>query len=504
MPSGLLRTCGIVSGGLVVSRISGMLKLAVVAALFGTGDAMDAFLVATALPLALVTVFGEAVYVATVKLVSRHRGERSDGWGEVGALVNVTVLAGIAASALYWAFSPLLVRIIAPGFPAGLQSEACRLARCAAPIILLGTVQQVFHGILHARCRFAVVAMQLGVANAVAIGTVWCFSSSLGVGSYAIGMVLGDLVCCVVTCMAALRGGARYVFSFDCRCRGLRDSLHLGWPVAIGMGTLQATCLTDRWFASALPAGSISALGYALLLLTVPLSFVRTVVDVAFPALAGIFHERGGERERRLGEAVRAYLKALVMVGAPVSVMLVLWRQPLIGILLQRGRFDAASTDATSRALLFYALGLMPLAFRHFLTRLSQSAGDSLTPLPSNVASLGANLLLNFALVPILGHAAIALSLTACTVVGTGLLFVQLRRKVPALRVPGLVSAVARPAGAAAAMLAAYFAAERLGGSFVFAGLAGGAAYAAGLAALGAVGARRVPGRAAPAQVSPV
>ena len=149
----LFKNCGTISAGLIVSRASGLLKIMIVAAIFGTNDSMDAFLLAIALPIAAMTVFGDGIYVATVKLMSRHKGENSEfseGWREVSSLFNFSVLAMTVLATLYWIFSPQIVRLVAPSFSEEKFVQTWTLARCVAPIIVLGTAQSVLRGVLHA------------------------------------------------------------------------------------------------------------------------------------------------------------------------------------------------------------------------------------------------------------------------------------------------------------------------------------------------------------------
>jgi len=491
----LFKNCSTISAGLMVSRLSGMMKIAVVAAIFGTDDSMDAFLVAMAIPAALLTVFGEGVYVATVKLVSRHKGEGGDpseDWREVSSLFNFSVAGMTAFAASYWLCAPLIVRLVAPGFDEGKFVQAATLARCVAPVIVLVTIQHVLNAILHANDHFALPAVKVLLSNIFVVASIAVLHRHLGIVSYALGSVAGELFVCTGSLIMAKRLGARYSFSWAAYSRGVRESVRLGVPVIACVGVLQITNITDRAFASGLPPGSIAALGYAMLLLTVPLSLVRTVVDVGFPSITAIVHRPGKERQRQLAGAIRACVKVLVVAAVPAAVLLLLWRKPVISILLERGKFGSASASTTAVALMFYSFALVPIVSRYFLTRLSQSFGDSLTPLPSNIACTVSNIAFNILLVPILGHAAIALSLALSGTIGAGVLYVQLRRKITALRNCGIEILALKVLGAGALMVGGYVAAERISDSFVGAGCAGAGVYAVALLLARVVDIRRL------------
>jgi len=490
----LFKNCSTVSIGLIISRLSGMIKLAILASIFGTGDAMDAFLVAMAIPTAVMAIAGEGIYVSAVRLISRHRwpaehGRSSisrEGWAEISSLFNISVLGITAFSAAYWLCSPVIIRLVAPGFSEQKLAQAHMLAQCLAPIAILTAVQNVLHAILHVHDRFAVPALKFLMFSIVATIVVLALHSRLGIMSYALGDVAGELTCCLACYAAVKRIGGRYMWAW--RSGGsLRESFRMGVPTMAGAGVLQVTPITDRMFASSLAAGSISALGYGLQLLMVPLSFVRTIVDVGFPAIANIFHRSDSERDDPLRQAVRASFTMLAVAAVPAAVVLLVWRRVLITLLLERGKFDAASAEATAIAVFFYSFALIPMAGRYFLTRLSQSCGDSLTPLPAAIVSAASNVALNFVLVPLMGHAAIPVALSVGTTLGTAVLYVQLRGKIDVLRKAGIEGLAVRAIAAGAVMFAAYAAAERLSGSIIAAACVSAAAYGAGLMASGVV-----------------
>jgi|GEM_PF-1729253 len=491
----LFKNCSALTLGLTAGRLSGMLKIAVAAAFFGAGNAMDSFLVAMAVPTLLFTISGDAFYVSIVRLASNHRASgkiSDDGWREISSVFNYAILTLSVAAAAYYAFAPQIVSIIAPGFTPDKLRHTVQLARCLSPVIVLFPAQWAFIAILHVNGKFAMPALKVLVPNVLSMLFMLAFVDRLWIGSYALGILAGEFAVCLACYLLVMRTGAKYHFVWNYRAPGVQESIRLGTPILLCIGVLQINNLTDRMFASGLAAGSISALGYAMLLLTFPLSIVRTVVDAGFPSIAVIAGQPGEQAGAELLRAVRACFKLLVIVAVPSAVMLLLWRKPVIEMLLQRGKFDAASGAATAGALFFYSFALVPMAARHFLSRLSQSFGDSLTPLPSNIVCAGSNIAFNFILVPILGHLGVAVSLTLATTLGVSVLYIQLRRKIPVLHSCGIETEALRVIGAGGIMVAAYAAAARSSGSFILAGAAAVAAYGGALVLFGAVPLNRI------------
>jgi putative peptidoglycan lipid II flippase len=106
------------------------------------------------------------------------------------------------------------------------------------------------------------------------------------------------------------------------------------------------------YFASRLGEGAISAVSFAWLIVMTPLGVIGMAISTAaFPTLA----EHAANEDSRLAPTLRGTLRLILFLSLPAGAGLMLLAKPLIVVALQRGAFDAASTDLTAQALLFYA-----------------------------------------------------------------------------------------------------------------------------------------------------
>ncbi|MEJ0071744.1 MAG: lipid II flippase MurJ [Pseudomonadota bacterium] len=160
--------------------------------------------------------------------------------------------------------------------------------------------------------------------------------------------------------------------------------------------------------------------------------------------------------------------------------------RPIIGVLFERGAFDATAVAATADALVAFGLGLPAFVLIKVLAPGFFAREDTRTPVLVAAGSLALNLLLNLVLMPRLAHVGIALATAVAGWVNAGLLAVLLARRgglaIDARlrrRLPGLVGALVVMA------LALLFARRGLGGLLA----AGGAWRAGALAGLIAGGA---------------
>src|SRR4029079_13700797 len=171
----LLQALNTVSGMTLLSRITGLVRETLQAALFGAGMQMDAFQAAFRLPNILRRMFAEGAFSqAFVPILAEYQRRRGDDAthdlvGRVGGLLalvllGVTVLGVLAA--------PALVYLLASGFAAtpGKIELTADLIRIVFPYILFVSLVSLAGGVLNVYRRFAVPAFTPVVLNISIIG----------------------------------------------------------------------------------------------------------------------------------------------------------------------------------------------------------------------------------------------------------------------------------------------------------------------------------------------
>jgi putative peptidoglycan lipid II flippase len=111
---------------------------------------------------------------------------------------------------------------------------------------------------------------------------------------------------------------------------------------------LYGLVIVDRFFASYLDTGSVSALFYAYALATA----VPTILNVE-----NIFVTPLAEESER-GTLLTRILSGAVIVSLPVIAFFTVFGGGFVKALFERGAFDARSTEVTAQALRYYVLGL--------------------------------------------------------------------------------------------------------------------------------------------------
>src|SRR5882724_9967341 len=173
------KAAGIIGIAVMCSRLLGLAREQIFAALFGGGGAMDAFTAAFRIPNLLRDLFAEgALSTAFVTTFSKTiaRGGDEAAWRLANKVATLTALVLGALCVLGMVFSDSLVGLLAPGFDQDKAALTAHLTRIMFPFILLVSIAAWVLGMLNAKNVFGVPAMA---------------SSFFNIGSIIGGLVLG-------------------------------------------------------------------------------------------------------------------------------------------------------------------------------------------------------------------------------------------------------------------------------------------------------------------------
>jgi putative peptidoglycan lipid II flippase len=90
-------------------------------------------------------------------------------------------------------------------------------------------------------------------------------------------------------------------------------------------------------------------------------------------------------------------MRGILLLSVPASLGLILLREPIITLVLQRGEFTAADTKLVAWALLWYAAGLVGHAMVEILSRSFYALHDTRTPVMIGVGAMSLNVAFSYA-----------------------------------------------------------------------------------------------------------
>ena len=351
--------------------------------------------------------------------------------------------------------------MMAPGFDGETLAQAITSTR----ILFGGTVfigLALFGGaVLNSFKDFAVPALGLFVQNTVlVVGLIALLP--LGVTGLSWATLIGFAAPFLLQLPFIIRKGMRYEPSIRLGDPDVRKVAKLAVPLVVGGLAGEIYRLVDRGLASTLVAGSIAALGFADKLRQLPMGLLSPAISaVVYSNLA----EMAARRDRRgLEETIALALRMVAMIILPAAAGLAVLRVPIVALLFERGAFDRSSTEVTAAALLYYSIGMLPMAAVAVMQTVFYSLQDTATPVVITLAGAALNIGLDFFLVGALGHGGIALANSVTVIVVMAVMLAVLVRRVGSLGGGKLVLSLGKIAAASSVMgLVAFVAGREIG-----------------------------------------
>jgi putative peptidoglycan lipid II flippase len=398
------KAAGVIGLAVMCSRLLGLARELIFAALFGGGAAMDAFTAAFRIPNLLRDLFAEgALSTAFVTTFSKTIARSGDpaAWRLANKVATMTaaVLGVICIAGMV--FSAPLVGVLAPGFDPQKAALTAELTRIMFPFILMVSLAALVMGMLNAKNVFGVPAMASSFFN---IGSIVCgvalgfwmdphFGPRALIG-LAIGTLCGGALQLAVQLPSLRRLGYRYHADFRWRDPGVAAILALMGPSVIAASTTQFNVLVNSMFASTLGDGAIFWLAIAFRLMQLPLGLFGVALGtVTLPLLSRLVV--GGQMDAFRSELARA-MRLAFLLTVPATLGLMVLAEPIISVLYQHGKFNAYQAAQAAGALRFYAIGLAGYAALKVLVNAFYALDRRKTPMMVSFLAVALNLLLNW------------------------------------------------------------------------------------------------------------
>jgi len=445
----LVRSAGVVSASVFLSRITGLIREIAMARLFGAGQVYDAFLLGFRIPNLTRDLFAEgALSSAFVPIITKYLSTK--GKREAAELSNLVatallVVVGILC-VLGMIFSPALVKLLAPGFAdvPGKFELAVKLTRIMFPFLLMVALAAQAMGVLNACNQFGVPATSSTFFNIGSLGFGLALGFLIGprigispIEGMAYGVVFGGAWQLFWQVPSLVRSGFVFRPRINLSHPGLRNILQLMGPAIVGNASVQVNVMVNTNFASSITDaaghvinGPVSWLGYAFRFMQLPLGLFG--VAIASATLPSVSRSAASGNMAEFRETLARSLGMIFLLTIPSSVGLAVLGDSMIAAVYQGGRFRAYDTHQTALALSCYAIGLAGYAAIKVLAPAFYALNDARTPMLVSLASILVNVAAASSMVKLagLGHAGLALSTSLVALFGSIVLFDLIRRRV--------------------------------------------------------------------------
>ncbi|WP_334994790.1 murein biosynthesis integral membrane protein MurJ [Nostoc sp.] len=351
----------IFGAAMIVGLLTALVKVAavgkelVVAQRFGTGDDLDAFLIALLVPSFIINVVAgsfNTALIPTYMQVREQEGIKAAQRLFCGATISGLGLLGIT-TILMVASAPLYLPYIAAGFSPEKLDMTFHLLCAIAPLVLLSGIIIIWGAVLNAGERFALAALSPIMTPTISV-LLLLMVKSWGIFALVAGLVCGAVLEIILLGTALHRQGISWLpkwYGFDTH---LRQVVSQYFPMIAGGFLMCSTNLVDQSMAAMLSPGSVAALSYGNKLISFPISLATTALSTAvIPYFSKMVVSKDWIGARH---TLKQYMQIIFMTTMLLTAFLLVFSEPLVKILFQRGSFTANDTHLIAQIQNYFAL----------------------------------------------------------------------------------------------------------------------------------------------------
>ncbi len=372
----------LLAGSVLLSRLLGFVREAVLAWQVGRSPAADAYYAAFQIP-DLLNYFlaGGALSVAFIPFYTRTR-ERAGA--EAARRLYATVLGtvgviALAATALLWGWAEPLVAFQFPSFGAEQQALTVRLTRIVLPAQIAFATGGIVRAVLMAHGHFRSQAAAPLIYNLGIIAGGVGLAPALGVEGFAWGALVGAFLGPLGTALWEARGRLPLALRFAPGDADFRRYVWLALPLMLGVTLLTVDEWYDRWFGQWLGAGAIAALFFARRLMQAPVAVAgQAVATAALPAFSRLLAQ---ERREEYEALLLRTLQTAVGLGTLAAGGVAALAPAIVHVVYVRGAFEAADAVPVAELLRLFCLAVPAWVAQQIGVRAFYARGDMWRPM---------------------------------------------------------------------------------------------------------------------------
>jgi len=455
-----------VSAAVMASRVLGLVRDQIFAAMFGYGVLTDCFNIAFRIPNLLRDLFAEGAlsqaFVTTFSKRIKESGPES-AWPLAARMITIVAILMSLITLLGILFSPQLVHLLTSfgtkTFGPAEVALTVKMTRIMWPFMLLVSLAALVMGILNSRKIFGIPALSSCFFN---LGSIIAGS---GIGLWldphcgprtmigmSIGVLIGGLGQLLFQLPALRNLGFRFRPDWNWNDSDVRKIFSLMGPAVISASVVQINVVINSQFATSIGPSAVSALNGAFRLMQLPIGvFGVAVATVTLPALSLAATGKLGEEFRTV---LSRGIRLVTFLVLPSALGLCFLAEPIISALFQHGRFSEDNRIVTAAALRGYGIGLLAYSWLKVLQPAFYAADRRWVPMMVSFFAIVLSVSSNWYFVVVLGMGVEALALTTSIVatVNFFILYFAMSRMTAGLETRALVFLFAKLAVAGLAM----------------------------------------------------
>jgi putative peptidoglycan lipid II flippase len=405
----------IVAVGILASRLLGIIRDMIFAAMLGADGITDIYVAAFRIPdFANYLLAGGFLTITFIPIFSKYLADDDEygGWQAFSSILKWLSVGTIALIVAAWFAAPNVIDWLYPDFSAEQVESTTELTRIVLPAQFAFVVGAMFAAVQYAKGVFTIptlapIAYNLGIIT--------------GGVSYALvtgepdpaGFIWGALIGAFIGNFALQVWGAlRVGMVFNIRSSWLNPAILTYMAIALPLMLGQSIVALDELFMSVFGemtgSGSQTSLQYARRVMFVPIGVIAQAAAVAaYPTLSRLFAEN--KRTEMLATVNKA-LKTVLILSIGAAGIVAAMTVPAVRVLFERGAFTSTETGMVASALFMYAFGIPVWGALQIVTRAFYAERRMWTPVLVGTAITFLAIPAYFAAVETIGFEGVAIA----------------------------------------------------------------------------------------------
>jgi len=375
----------IVSGGILISRLLGVVREAIFAAALGADQVTDQYVAAFRIPdYANYLLAGGFLTITFIPIFSKYLADDDEegGWRGFSSIIRWLAIGVTLLIIGAWFAAPWIIEAIYPEFTAEQTATTVRLTRIVLPAQFAFVVGAMFAAVQYAQGVFTIPTLAPIIYNIGIIAGGLIFAWATGTANpegFIWGAVAGAFIGnFAVQWWGARRVGMHFDFGDGWFSPAAKQYVLLAIPLMIGQSVVALDESFMSVFGDLVGDGTQTHLQYARRTMLVPVGIIAQAAAVAaYPFLSRLWAEG---KIRAMHDTVDKALRWVLVLSIAATGLLTALALPVVRALYERFAFDVADSSATAAALFFYALSIPVWGALQILTRAFYAKRSMWTP----------------------------------------------------------------------------------------------------------------------------
>jgi len=408
------------------------LSQAIVAAYFGTGANLDAYLVGTTIPTTIYMIVSTGLGAAAIVYFNqvKARAGKSEACEKIGGVAVAASMISVLMAIFIFGAADELIELFTPGLSSEVHQKAVACLRITAPSLPFIVLLCLLTGLLQAEGHFYITSL----ASILFVGLVplpVLISEQISSESLALGFDLSATGSCLFLLGTSI--------SKQLITNGRVQWVEWKYLVALSAPAFTAACFThgmwlvERYLASSLHPGAISALNYGQRIINFLAGGLTFVTATTLLPHLSLWLE-SGEKGAAAAFNRRAMLLTTIFAIAG-TLSLAVGGEWLVRLAFARGEFDEAAVGLTTTAMYLYIGVFVGYLFSVVLGRNALAVNEGKMMVASSSTLFIAYLAVAPVLQKTLSFQGLALAASVAWVLSFSVYFYGMHRKYPFLYV---------------------------------------------------------------------